>query len=72
MEPRAPAVARTTEHAAPTTGRFNEIHIGSVEVEIVPAPEPVKPSIAPPPPARTSPSVSLARGLTSPIGLRQS
>jgi hypothetical protein len=49
---------------------FKGIHIGSVEVQILPPPPAPAPATRPaaPPAARTR----LARGLTSSIGLRQS
>jgi hypothetical protein len=60
------------ETAASGTG----VHIGSIEVEIVPVAEAPAPSAAPqrvePAPSAPASAAPLTRGLTSPIGLRQS
>lgn len=74
--PRAEAVAaipgdRSTP--ASTAERFTGIHIGSVEVHILPPPEPVAPPVPRPRAVSTvRPVTPLARGLSSSIGLRQS
>jgi hypothetical protein len=58
----------------PSTERFTGIHIGAVDVQILPPPDPVKPPAAAPAASRPKPATAsqLARGLTSSIGLRQS
>lgn len=67
------ALAFTSHDPARATERFTGIHIGTVEVEILPSPDPVKPPVASTPaPPSVGASTQLARGLTSSIGLRQS
>jgi hypothetical protein len=71
--PSPNALAVTPRTAATTTERFTGVHIGSVEVEILPPPDPVQPPVASPPaPPSVGTPTQLSRGLTSSIGLRQS
>ena len=67
------APAGTPREPAIVTERFTGIHIGSVEVEILPSPNPVTPPVAVATARASTVAVTrLARGLTSSIGLRQS
>lgn len=62
---------RTPRDTSPE--RLAGVHIGSVAIEILPPPEPMKPPVVAAPARATAGAVTrLARGLTSPIGLRQS
>lgn len=73
VSPSQPVAAVTTHASAAAVERFTGIHIGSVQVEILPPPVPLtSPPAAPPAVPRATPASQLARGLTSSIGLRQS
>jgi hypothetical protein len=69
----SPRPAAVHETRSPAAERFTGIHIGSLEVQILPPPAPVTSPVQ-----RRSvtlgvaPAASLARGFTSAIGLRQS
>jgi len=81
LEPRAPAVtARAPSLPSPPlaipkpeTSKGAKVQIGSIEVHITPAaPSPPPAALSPSPVARPAPlAVPLARGFTSPFGLRQ-
>jgi hypothetical protein len=71
--PEVPARPAQRETPEPADQRFTGIHIGSLEVQILPPPEAViQPvhgrSVA----SNAAPAAPLARGFTSAIGLRQS
>ncbi len=69
----APPAARPRAATDPDAAPFTGIHIGSVEVQILPPAEPMAPpAVTRPTAVSPAPSGPLARGLTSTIGLRQS
>jgi hypothetical protein len=76
IRPPRQVPASAPHEAAAVTERFTGVHIGSVEVEILPVPDSMKPPVAmapaPPAPASATAVLPLARGFTSWIGLRQS
>jgi hypothetical protein len=71
--PALPSVSdRSIGAAQPMPEPVTEIHIGSVDVQIVPTTPPAPPPAAATPAIPSTSSTPLARGFTSRFGLRQS